>query len=346
MHIPGTLVVSLLYGLSMQAGEGSFNPAAREQRQNRMRLPAFQDCRSFEGRLTLKAGFSITVVEGEFVVHGGGPAQWTVQAGFGFYERAWVADLDRNGHPDLLLAGHTSGNGMAPPTGIFVVMIDATGQPIPWQTRDYAGVDDFGPLALVDFNRDGRAEIYRSTYGPSDRDDYSYIIWALFEARDGLWHGVTGNHGPIRAPLFSKFTYASHDISAWFPPGQEPSERLESNGGYASSPVTIVRRLLAKQRTEPPPRSRREGLASYYTRLEYGGSNKLELSDGRICATFAYVPLLVNQKTSRQWIAGHVTQAEPTLIRAARDHWSARVASTTKKGYCFIGSLWLDQPSP
>ena len=79
MHILGTLVVSLLYGLSMQAGEGSFNPAAREQRQNRMRLPAFQDCRSFEGRLTLKAGFSITVVEGEFVVHGGGPAQWTVQ---------------------------------------------------------------------------------------------------------------------------------------------------------------------------------------------------------------------------------------------------------------------------
>ncbi len=344
MRSLGTIAVFILYGLSLQGGDGSYNPAAREQRRNRMRLTGFQDCRSFGGRLTLKAGFSMTVVEGKIVVHGGGPTPWTIHTGSGFYERAWVADLDRNGHPDLLLAGYTGGNGMSPTTGIFVVMVDTAGQPIPWATRDYGGVDDYGPLALVDFNRDGRAEIYRSTDGPSDHDDYSYVIWDLFEARDGLWHGVAGNHGPIRMPLFSKFTYASHDISAWFPPGREPSELLESNGGYASPPVTIVRRLPAEQRTETPDRGRREGLASYHTRLEYGASSKLQLSDGRTCAIFGYVALLVNQKTGRQWINGPL--ADPTLARAARDHWPARVAATTRKGRCFINSLWLNQPSP
>ena len=121
MRTLSTLAAFMLYNLSLQGDDGSFNPAASEQRRNRMRLPGFQDCRSFGGRLTLKAGFSLTVVEDKIVVHGGGPTPWTIQTGSGFYERAWVADLDRNGHPDLLLAGHTGGNGMAPTTGIFEI---------------------------------------------------------------------------------------------------------------------------------------------------------------------------------------------------------------------------------
>ena len=310
-----------------------------------MLLPAGATCHDMGVSIALKSGFSIENSPPGYLVRGGAKARWSILAGGGYCERAWVHDLDRNGQPDLLISFGTMGNGMAPPRRLVAVMIDDSGLPVPWQVLLYQTEDENGPFALVDFNQDGRAEVLRDTYGVSDQGDYAYWIWSLYEARGALWHSVHTPLGALRFPLFSKFTFAPHDLPSWFLPGREPAVLDDANAAFGEPAVQIVSRLAAS--VGDVQRRRGEGLASYYTRWTFLSWPKLKLSDGRACALRNYVELLWDDGRVRRWYYGGGHEEKSLIDRALRERWHVHAATSTEKGHCFVPGLWLKRgPAP
>jgi hypothetical protein len=138
---------------------------------------------------------------------------WSVTgSSHGGYASVWSADLDRNGHSDLLFCSRTGANGWAPPTHLLVLMFDRSGRPMPWQCNGYFEVDKRGICDLLDLDRDGRAEIVTQTF------KNGYWLSSLYEAGDGRFR-LRQHHGTRLFPLYSKFTYR---------PNRLPSRRTES----------------------------------------------------------------------------------------------------------------------
>lgn len=77
----------------------------------------------------------------------------------------WAADFDRNGQDDLLVARHFAANGWCPaPVDVVILLFDSGGRPVPWKLHSQsppASANErypFEPIAVIDSNRDGRAE--------------------------------------------------------------------------------------------------------------------------------------------------------------------------------------------
>ena len=122
---------------------------------------------------------------------------WAVTAdawrGGGLYS----ADLDHNGIVDIIYASYTGGNGLAPSMHVLILLLDASGRPVPSEMDGYFKIDGGGVKDLVDLDGNGRAELVRQSY------DDGYWITSLYEARDAHWHLVKGPHGGREYPLYT-----------------------------------------------------------------------------------------------------------------------------------------------
>lgn len=153
------------------------------------------------------AGAAVEQAEDESLVIKGkdNSAQaWTVRlAGKAphFAYDVYVADLDKNGYQDALLAFPTGGNGLAPTAHIITVMFDSIGRPIFFEADGYFDYDEKGIPDLIDIDRDGKAELIYMNY------DDGYWITNLYTAERGRWRRVKGQRRRRRYPLYTRFTY-------------------------------------------------------------------------------------------------------------------------------------------
>lgn len=332
------LSLAILLGLGCASAEPNYNPAARYEGKFRLRLPAGSACEFPPRSMSLPAGFALDARDdGPLWIRGGGRKPWSLELPSPMCEWIWVHDLDRNGKPDVLIGGPTHGNGTAPVAFLFVVMVDEQDRPMPWVFYPQDHGDEHGPSSLFDFNRDGRAEFLQTHHEHSDRDDFNYWIHSLYEARAALWHPVQGLRGPMRFPLFSKFTFQRHDLSSSFPPGLAPAIRDESNAAFGRPAVRIVRDVPVDQSAALPPQRTGKGLASYYRRADFANAPKLTFSDGRVCA-YRSLNILSDDGDTRRW---HEEDAHELVTLAVRGRWPAHVATSTEKGHCFVQGLWL-----
>src|SRR6266567_8906096 len=87
---------------------------------------------------------------------------WSVHIASGAFDHVYRADLDGNGTQDYVIFGANPwANGRTAPLGrITILLMDADGLPIPFETWMY----DTYKKRLVDLRHDGHAELLVSTY--------------------------------------------------------------------------------------------------------------------------------------------------------------------------------------
>ncbi len=87
---------------------------------------------------------------------------------------AYRADLDANGRQDLLFVSNHNGNGTCVEGGtITALMMNSTGNPVPWQTSSEGQDSEYRPEVLVDLDHDGKAELLTSGCRRVDSDEAS-----------------------------------------------------------------------------------------------------------------------------------------------------------------------------
>ena len=347
-------VALIVLGASLRAQDPKcFNPWRAEQRAARANLGPVYRCPGEADPVSIQ-GFEFRWAKGgiEISSRDRSGRQWSMVSPSHACHEIWVRDFDRNGQLDALVSGYSGAAGIRPETVHYFVLRDSLGQPIPWRVYTYGLFEDEGRTDLLDLNKDGRLEVLVASYGNSDVDEYNYWTYELYEARNGLWHLVQGQHGPVSYPVYSKFTFRCHNGAASFPEGKEPQQDNHANEQFASSPVTI-------RRIEPEPRPRAnystsparkgEGNATYYARLAFETAPKMVFSDGRRCAVAWTVDVLHSRGGVRSWFEPPTTPGEkledaPLVREAQSKQWPVRVATSVEKGYCFVRHLWIEQP--
>lgn len=191
---------------------------------------------------------------------------WTVTADAMFGGGLYSADLDHNGTVDLIYASYTGGNGLAPPMHVLTLLFDTAGRPVPSEMDGYFEVDAYGLKDLVDLDRDGRAELIRQAY------DDGYWITSLYEARDGHWHRISGQHGSRTFPIYTRFTNRENRISTTPAPGRNPREDDLSNdmAAYSGTLTTV-----------------------HWADIKTSENPQLNLSDGTVCTPVAWYSSMV-----------------------------------------------------
>lgn len=112
----------------------------------------------------------------------------------------YEGDVDRDGVTDAVLLTYTCGNGLAPKNHIVTVSFDGSGRPVPFEAEGYSSGDDRGISALVDLDRDGRADLVFMNF------DDGYWITNVYSATGGRWRRVAGRLGGRTFPLYTRFT--------------------------------------------------------------------------------------------------------------------------------------------
>lgn len=323
-----------------------FDPWGKEQRRARVKLAEGTSCAP--GTATTQRGFRIEYRDSRLTI-GDEAGQWRIPAPGHFCDYLWTRDFDKNGRIDLLLTGATGGNGLAPYTYLFFVMIDANGQPRPWIIFGYGARDSDGPEDLVDLNGDGRIEVVARHFGGAELGQYNYWTTALYEPRNAFWRMVVGPFGPASYPVHSKFTFACHNLPAFFAPGKGPSLADRSNATLGEE-ATLISQIKPGRVGDEPPRAKGEVESVYYTRLHFKQSTRIELADGRLCGIPTGATLLHTRggvvRSWRDQLIPHPDDgASKRLMEQARaNRWPVRVAASLEKGYCFIQHLWVEQP--
>ena len=133
------------------------------------------------------------------------------------------ADVDANGIPDLFCLQPTGGNGSAPTRIFIALLMDAAGRPVPAAFDGYFDSDAKGILDLLDLDGDGRAELVRQTF------DDGYWITSLYQAENGRWRLVQGQHGARHYPLFTRYTHGPNRLAVVPPSSRHPREDDLSN---------------------------------------------------------------------------------------------------------------------
>lgn len=112
----------------------------------------------------------------------------------------YVADLDGNGITDLVILVPTCGNGLAPTVHFFSLLFDEEGRPVPFEADGYFEGLPNGIDALVDMNRDGKAELIYMNYNDG------YWITNVYQCQTAHWQRIQGQFGKRKYPLFTRFT--------------------------------------------------------------------------------------------------------------------------------------------
>jgi len=256
---------------------------------------------------------------------------WTCYARWSLGGAFYSADLDNNGTSDLIFASYTGGNGLAPPMHVMALLLDASGRPVPSQMDGYFEIDKAGLMDFVDLDRDGRAELVRQSY------DDGYWITSLYEARDGLWTLIRGQHAGRSFPMYTRFTYRANRTPVTPAPGRRPVEDDLSNSALhrtTSVELTALRWSDVRQSESPV----------------------LSFSDNRRCTPIAWystMAVVIDGPNGRQ---ASILQAEEhahqmlELIRRealpVRSLGNRRPRDVTGEGpgACRLELVWADAP--
>ena len=258
---------------------------------------------------------------------------WAVTAdawrGGGLYS----ADLDHNGIVDIIYASYTGGNGLAPSMHVLILLLDASGRPVPSEMDGYFKIDGGGVKDLVDLDGNGRAELVRQSY------DDGYWITSLYEARDAHWHLVKGPHGGREYPLYTRFTKRANRVSTTPAPGRHPIEDDLSNAFDSNNPALKVEHLD-------------------WADVQQSGNPKLRLSDRRRCEEIGWyaTAVVVLDTPSRRVAAtlGAPEEARQFLETIIRQGLSVHVTGSRRNRAesgpnrvgCFPEMVWADDVSP
>jgi hypothetical protein len=203
----------------------------------------------------------------------------------GFGCSLWIADLDLNGAEDIILSYPTTGNGLAPPTGLTMLMFDAEGRPVPWDVVGYFDEDSTGIRDFLDINQDGHAELIQMRY------DDGYWITSAYEAADAFWHRVDAKIGSTELPIYTRFTYRPNHQPTTPAKGRSPFNPDFSNAPGNALRTTIQEFKYTREKLAPtyyPP----DRLDPYYCCKEM----ELVLGNGEACGPLHSWPTVVLDK--------------------------------------------------
>jgi hypothetical protein len=162
----------------------------------------------------------------------------------------WSADFDRNGHRDLLIAAYYPRNGRCiDEADIYTLMFDALGRPVPWRARSnsFAG---YGrpPIAVVDANGDGRAEIVTVSceYAfPSRGLGEDRRVSGIYEARNARWRPAKNiSDGPYLAAAKRHYGRRPPGLR-WLP--TDPALWPDFLAGFDERPLTQAQSLATAE---------------------------------------------------------------------------------------------------
>ena len=160
----------------------------------------------------------------------------------------WTADFDRNGHQDLLISAYFPSNGRCiDGTTIYTLMFDSSGRPVPWveQSNSFAGYKH-PPVAVVDINGDGRAEMVTVSCeysGPGTGLGEDRRISGVYEAKDARWRPVQNtSDGLYLQAAKRQLGSRSAGLERWLP--TEPAHWPDFFAGFESGPVEQMRSLI------------------------------------------------------------------------------------------------------
>lgn len=131
---------------------------------------------------------------GDWIEHANIPLEPVRQGGYGLSGRALIADLDRDGHPDLVETECDIGNGR-----IFWFS-NSGGKGRKWEARmlkDSLDGQDFHSLILGDFDGDGDADLFSAGGGMSDSARKAYV-WENLDGEGGSWKEHVVMEGPLQ----------------------------------------------------------------------------------------------------------------------------------------------------
>ena len=145
---------------------------------------------------------------------------------YGGYRGAMVnvADLDRNGYPDIIFGGHTrQPNGMdvyRQPHNSYVHVYWNGPEGIRESRKSVLRADAAASLAIADYDGNGWLDIFAGSYlGEVDRDINSFIYWnrggnfAQFDRQDLITHAVSGCIGlDFNEDGFIDLAVANHKV--------------------------------------------------------------------------------------------------------------------------------------
>jgi hypothetical protein len=237
----------------------------------------------------------------------------------------WQADLDGNGQQDLILHDYLRGNGLAPSSGLQILLFDEKRRPVPWSPRGYFHEDSLGIQDLVDLNRDGRAELVQMEF------DDGYWITTLYEAKAAFWRRIDGQHGKRTFPVFTRFTSRPNHTAVIPAKNRHPRAKDWSNDSTAAPSRGTILRL-------------EEG------RDVYAYPNYF-LSDGRDCRHHGWPNVIVDRPNRREIaMAGEYSRYALVLLREISGRKLPVRVTDPKAERCFPGgdrdwfggNLWAD----
>lgn len=245
----------------------------------------------------------------------------TAPHGLGCY--LWQADLDLNGTEDLIVAYYTGGNGLAPQTGLTMLMMDAMGRPVPWDIAGYFEVDSTGLKDLLDLNHDGHPELIQMGF------DDGYWMTSAYEARDSHWRRFDGNLASRVFPLHTRFTSRPNHQPTFPEPNRSPFNPNFSN--VIGGTQTAVREF----QYTPWESNRPDHLDLLYCCR----SMTLVLEDGRRCE-LSHFPTVIVERSSTRSIGLVPGLVVPLLEEISRDRLPVWITGQTENGKCSPVLIW------
>jgi hypothetical protein len=170
-----------------------------------------------EGQKASFDGFVATSREREVILRGSAKSgkRWFVHIGDVAFDQVYRADLDGNGTQDYVIYGlNPFANGRtAAGSRITILLMDAEGLPVPYETYTYDMHPDRGPRALFDLRHDGHAQLLISSYDEIHWDGRvgafasGHWISQLLEIRDSNWVEFRGSVSGLTFPFVHRWTY-------------------------------------------------------------------------------------------------------------------------------------------
>ncbi len=131
---------------------------------------------------------------GEWIEHLNIPLDPVRQGDYGLSGRALIADLDRDGHPDLVESESDIRNGR-----VFWFS-NSGGKGDKWEAhmlKDSLDGQDFHSLILGDFDGDGDVDLFSAGGGLSDSAPKAYV-WENLDGEGGSWKEHVVLEGPLQ----------------------------------------------------------------------------------------------------------------------------------------------------
>lgn len=230
---------------------------------------------------------------------------------------------------DLIVFYYTGRNGLAPPTGLTMLMIDKDGRPVPWDVVGYFEQDSRGIRDLLDLNHDGHTELIQRRF------DDGYWSTSAYETSDSHWRRVDGRLGSRVFPLYTRFTTRPNHQATLPGPGRSPFNPDFSNV-LSEAALTTVRKfsysgLKLDPKYYPPDR-----LDPVYC----CDSMTLVLEDGRGCGPLHFWPTVVVDRPRTRDFGLLNGPSVPLLEEVSHDHRPVWVVGQAEKAKCSPVLIW------